>query len=92
MGSGGGSRTSSSGPPAWAIPYILQGLQQAQNTYFPGGQLLPAAAAVAPLSPDTLAGMNMVEQLSGVQPGSYNSINPQAGPASNKYQPAKGSA
>lgn len=86
MGSGGGGNsTQTSGPPSWAVPYILQGLQQAQNLFFPGGQMLPGAATVAPLSPDTLAGMRMTEQLSGVQPGSYNYINPQAGPASNRY-------
>lgn len=83
--SGGGSpsttQTTQQHLPAWATPYARDILQQAGNIYFPGGQMLPASAAVANFSPDQLAAMQLTEQLSGVAPGttaSYLNWNPLA--------------
>ena len=91
MGSGGGgdnTTTTRNQLPAWATGFAKDVLGQAAKTYFPGGQLLPASQGVAVFSPDQLAAMQMVEQLSGVVPNAgANYINYTAGPASNNQQP-----
>ena len=88
MGGGSGTQTQQQQSlPSWAQPFSYATFQNAQNAYFPtanGGNQLPSAATVAALSPDTLAAMQMVEQLSGVQPNAGQGyINPAYGPNSN---------
>ena len=97
MGGGSGTQqqqTQQLSPEAQALSYAT--FANAQNAYFPtanGGRQLPAAANVAALSPDTLAAMQMVEQLSGVAPNAGQGyINPMFGPSSNQFIPPGGTS
>ena len=97
MGGGSGTQSQQTNQlPSWAQPFSYATFQNAQNAYFPtanGGNQLPAAASVAALSPDTLAAMQMVEQLSGVQPNAGQGyINPMFGPNSNQFIPPGGTS